>query len=315
MNSLPLVSVIVPCYNSEEFILDCLKSILAQDYENYEVIVVDDGSTDRSLELIKSCPEVKVVSQSNAGACVARNKGLYESRGKYIKFLDSDDLLEPGCLSAQVIVSEALPDSSIVYGDYFILNGSKSTLKRPNISGLDQTASLVLGNLMTSTPLHKRWMLEAVQGFDIRFPSGQEWNLHIRLSSKGYKFVYDSFPTYKHRVHDSVHRITNKRYREVNFQAVDDKLQLTIESLGECVSGDALAAFSKAYWWLARSALRNKEFRLSECFSDKSLGLSNNFKKFWPLYYRVLYNFLGFSGAEKVLGMAYRFKSKGYAGR
>lgn len=91
----PLISVIIPLYNSEKYIAECIKSVLEQSWSNVEVIVVDDGSTDNSLAVAKGfeAENVKVLSQQNNGASAARNKGLQEATGDYIQFLDADDLL------------------------------------------------------------------------------------------------------------------------------------------------------------------------------------------------------------------------------
>ncbi|WP_080843902.1 glycosyltransferase family 2 protein [Cytobacillus gottheilii] len=106
---LPLISVIVPVYNVEKFLDRCIDSILNQTYTNLEVILVDDGSTDRSLEICKNyqaCDgRIKVIHKTNGGVSSARNVGLLSTNGKYISFVDSDDYLEPNCLS---ILYEAL---------------------------------------------------------------------------------------------------------------------------------------------------------------------------------------------------------------
>ena len=98
----PRVSVIIPVYNSEKYIGECLESLLSQTLSEIEIICVDDGSTDGSAEILKSYadkdPRVRVLNQENKGAGAARNYGLRESRGKYLSFLDSDDFFEPDML-------------------------------------------------------------------------------------------------------------------------------------------------------------------------------------------------------------------------
>ncbi|MCC5929257.1 MAG: glycosyltransferase [Cyclobacteriaceae bacterium] len=96
-----MVSVIIPCYNSAYFIEDTIKSALCQTYSDIEVIVVDDGSTDNSIEIIKKYP-VQLIQQKNAGACAARNRGFAVSKGDFIQYLDADDLLSPNKIADQV---------------------------------------------------------------------------------------------------------------------------------------------------------------------------------------------------------------------
>ena len=99
----PLVSVIVPSFNGEAYIGDCLSSILGQDHPNLEVLVVDDGSTDGTEAVVRRFgPRVRYFRQANSGSAVARNRGLDEARGELIAFCDSDDLWTPGRLAQQV---------------------------------------------------------------------------------------------------------------------------------------------------------------------------------------------------------------------
>lgn len=96
------LSIIIPAYNAEAYLPQCLDSILAQKHQGCEVIVVDDGSTDSTAALLERYPDVKVVHQENHGMSTARNRGLYEARGEYILFVDSDDLLTAGALETLV---------------------------------------------------------------------------------------------------------------------------------------------------------------------------------------------------------------------
>ena len=100
----PLVSIIIPVFNSEKYIGATIASAVEQTWPNKEIIVVDDGSTDKSLEIAEKLKDsfIKVFSQENKGASVARNKGLKEAKGEYIQFLDADDLLSPDKIEGQL---------------------------------------------------------------------------------------------------------------------------------------------------------------------------------------------------------------------
>src|SRR5438445_11038569 len=92
----PFVSIIIPVYNAEAFVADAIQSALDQTWPAKEIIAVDDGSTDRSAEVLKSfAPRIKVIEQENRGASAARNRALSEGRGDFIQFFDADDLLAP----------------------------------------------------------------------------------------------------------------------------------------------------------------------------------------------------------------------------
>ena len=102
----PKISILIPCYNSEQFIAETLDNCLAQSYGNIEIIVVDDGSTDHSLFIAKRYADkdgrVKVISQHNAGACAARNNALIHSTGDYVMFLDADNLISTNKIESQI---------------------------------------------------------------------------------------------------------------------------------------------------------------------------------------------------------------------
>jgi glycosyltransferase involved in cell wall biosynthesis len=113
----PLVSVIVPAYNAERFVGHAIRSILAQDYSPIEILVVDDGSTDHTAAAVQEFgPRVRFLRQANAGAGAARNRGIEHATGRYIAFLDADDLWEPGKLSRQMELLEADPSCSFLFG-------------------------------------------------------------------------------------------------------------------------------------------------------------------------------------------------------
>lgn len=118
IKELPLVSVIIPSYNRAKFIVNSIQSVLNQTYTNFELIVVDDCSTDNSIQLIKKINNPKInliIQEENKGACVARNTGIKYAKGKYIAFLDSDDQWYPNKLEKQVnIIEKSNPNIGFV---------------------------------------------------------------------------------------------------------------------------------------------------------------------------------------------------------
>jgi len=112
----PPVSVIIPVYNSERFLAQAIDSVLSQTYHAFELIVVDDGSSDQSREIALSYPVIKYVYQQNSGVAEARNRGIEIARGKFLAFLDSDDLWLPEKLSLQMKAFDNDPSLEIVTG-------------------------------------------------------------------------------------------------------------------------------------------------------------------------------------------------------
>lgn len=126
-----LVSICIPCYNAERYIADALNSILRQSYKSIEIVVVNDGSTDRSGEILEdfAVHGVKVIHQKNSGQCAAANRAFQESKGEYIKFFDADDLLSPNYIELQInrLGGSQLDVASASWGRFY--NDDLSTFK------------------------------------------------------------------------------------------------------------------------------------------------------------------------------------------
>ena len=221
MNS--LVSIIIPVYNSSAFVVEAVRSALNQTYSPIEVIVVDDGSTDNSLQLLENIKDERLHlwSQMNQGACVARNRGIAESRGEFIKFLDSDDVLYPEAIEVQMEQQSSLGESEVVFGDFDFIDESGKVFFENHFNETEYLTadqdSWFLGNweMLISCPLHKRDYLVRYGGFDIRLRGGQESFLHLMLSLKGVKFVYRPSRLFGYRSHQDEGRISYQRMRSI----------------------------------------------------------------------------------------------------
>lgn len=129
---IPLISIIIPTYNRKNLVLDAINSAIQQEPKNYEVIVVDDGSSDGTPEYLESLNlPIKIIGKENGGVSSARNAGIKAAQGKYIAFLDSDDLWLPDILKSQVEYLEIHPNIPLVYVDQHIdLKGKRIDLTR-----------------------------------------------------------------------------------------------------------------------------------------------------------------------------------------
>lgn len=194
----PTVSVIIPCYNSEASVGAAIESALGQTYPSVEVIVIDDGSTDSSLDVIRSFGE-RICWQTgpNRGACAARNVGLALAQGTLIQFLDADDLLFPTKLEAMVPTALEGGQRVLAVCNWLEQDVDPELPPRNRIisyqSG-DPFNWCLLNTLQTSSPLHWRSCLLTVNGFDEALPCCQEYDLHLRLLSTGIELrVVDTF--------------------------------------------------------------------------------------------------------------------------
>lgn len=226
----PLVSIIIPTFNNAEFITQAIESVLNQTYQGFEIIVIDDGSTDQTENILsKFGDRITYIKQNNRGPSSARNAGIKKSSGKYIAFLDSDDLFLPNKLSIQINFLVKHPEIDLVYsnGFRFRLDEYGNEVSRK----LSETGELIKGDINNSNfqyklmeknifPVHaslvKRECLEIIGGFDETLTACEDWDLWYRIAEK-YNIAYlDEFLIKYRDINDS-----NSSDFIRNFQEVD----------------------------------------------------------------------------------------------
>jgi len=182
----PKVSVVIPCHNHGDYLRSALESVLAQNYSNLEILVVDDGSSDHTRQVVAEFPHVNYIRQCHSGCSVARNNGIKRSDGDLIAFLDADDLWLPGKLHAQVKHLMKNPDYGLVYSPIRVLNNSSGVVKwRPKLYARHATLEklLVSNTISTSTVLVRRSCFEKVGLFDPDLGEFQDWEMWLRIAS------------------------------------------------------------------------------------------------------------------------------------
>lgn len=205
----PMVSVIVPVYNGEQWIHQCLESIRAQTFTDYEIIVVDDGSTDNTPQLLaEQGTEIRSFRTENRGVSAARNKGIREARGKYVAFLDADDLWEPDRLERQIAALEAPGAPAWIYSDALAVAGdSGEPLYR-----IGQRVKMFEGNILRPlllndfipilTVLARKDIFNEVGLFDENMPPSEDWDLFLRIASI-YPIAFIPECLARYRIHPS----------------------------------------------------------------------------------------------------------------
>lgn len=204
---MPLLSLIIPCYNASTFLDELLASIWAQDYPAVEVIAVDDGSQDDTLARLRAwqarAPRpMQVLTGPNQGASAARNRGLHAAQGDLVQFMDADDLLLPGKLSRQV-AALAHSGADWVASDYEVRDTSLAQLldlvALPRL--VDQPLETAITRIIiTGNPLYRREAVLAIGGYDEALPSSQDWDFHLRLVLADRPVHYVSGPGFVHRI-------------------------------------------------------------------------------------------------------------------
>ncbi len=192
--SKPLVSVIIPTFNRGYCLEESIRSVLEQSFIDFELVVVDDGSTDNTSELVRRFPAVKLIrlEEKNRGVSFARNRGVVEAQGDWVGFLDSDDLWEQGKLATQVKWIERHPDLQMVYTDeIWIRNGVRVNPmnKHRKYSGDIFRYCLPLCIVSPSSVLLRAKVLSEVGGFDESMPVCEDYDLWLRIA-KRYPFHF-----------------------------------------------------------------------------------------------------------------------------
>jgi len=212
------VSIIIPAFNYGAFLPATLESILQQQYQDWECIVIDDGSTDNTAEVVASFSKrdgrILYIYQANSGVAQARNKGLTLTKGAYIQFLDADDLIEPRKLLCHAQYLDDHPDVDIVYGSvryfrteypeeqrysFLVIDAETRSLSQTDApwmlevsgSGKPILEALVKTNIMVvSAPLLRRGMVDRVGLFDWTVSPVEDWDYWFRCALHGAKFKY-----------------------------------------------------------------------------------------------------------------------------
>jgi len=263
----PLVSVIIPAYNAVAFISDAIESVLGQTYKNFEIIVIDDGSTDSTPRLLsKYKPTIKIFSINHSGPASARNVGIRNSSGKYIAFLDADDLWEKDKLLKQIMYMEKNSDLGFSY-TYAICfsdcDGKKIYSKelRCNLEG-NVFQNLFWSNfIVNSTVMVKRICLEKVGLLDESkdIIGSEDYDLWLRLSRE-YKLGLIPEILTEYRIHNknlignsynkafNIHKRIYKKFYE-EFKDTKERIGLNLkEALGDLILRYAYKNYVDRNW-------------------------------------------------------------------
>ncbi|MFN2512411.1 MAG: glycosyltransferase [Pyrinomonadaceae bacterium] len=201
-----LVSVIIPCYNQGQFLGEAIESLRGQSYRNFEVIVVDDGSTDNTQAIAARYSEVRTIRQDHAGTSTARNLGFRESNGNWLVFLDSDDRLLPHALEIGLRNLRDRVECAFVFGRHQEITGDGTAVRTAPFVSIekDPYGQLLLYNCVytPSTAMFRRNLFEAVGGFDPRFLGAEDYDLYLRIARRFPIFAYDEVVA-EYRRHDA----------------------------------------------------------------------------------------------------------------
>lgn len=206
------ISIVIPLFNKASYIDRAMRSVLAQTYSDFEVIVVDDGSTDGGANIVESINDerIRLICQENAGVSAARNTGIKAAKGKWVAFLDADDEWMPGKLAMQIQVLQSYPDMVWIAGAFTqYRNNRPIQLEKPFLDKWFEDEYLVKDALLPLSFGRCFWVvtimiesdvLAEVGGFDESLRIGEEINLWMRIALKHQKILYIRKPLAKYNM-------------------------------------------------------------------------------------------------------------------
>jgi len=238
-----LVSVIIPAYNQAAWLPFALESVLNQSYRRFEVIVVNDGSTDETGQILRGYGKrIRVIAQANAGLSAARNSGLRAAKGELIGFLDSDDLWYPEMLSATVSYLNEKPDIDLVCGGWDFINEKgfqKSSVFKPSRFQASVDNDFLRTNILGCpfpiiAVIVRRKCFDCCGFFDTSLKAMEDWDLWLRLAAHEHSIGFIDTPVARYRRHGSCMTLDLPRMEQA-FQQVLAKAFTNKEIADRCV--------------------------------------------------------------------------------
>ncbi len=269
---MPKVSVIIPAYNSEKYIARTIQSVLAQSFTDYEIIVIDDGSTDNTKEIIAQFGNrVQYLAQQNKGPSVARNLGIEKSSGQYLAFLDHDDVFLKDKLLIQSRVLDNEPDVGLVTGWLKFIDDEGTPLSNQMSPSNDYFTLRDFLNtdpiLTPSLPMVRRSVLDQIGVFDTEFWYTSDYEMWVRIAAHGWKVkcVQDFILNYR------IHPRNLSKSMDLMYQgsfAILDKVYALSN-----LPADVIAMKANIY------AKNHVGFGLNACFLNNTKAATEHFEK------------------------------------
>jgi glycosyltransferase involved in cell wall biosynthesis len=303
----PLVSILIPCYNAEQWIKQSIDSALAQTWPEKEVIVVDDGSTDHSLEIIKKFSgRIRWETGPNRGGNVARNRLLELSRGEWLQYLDADDYLAPNKVANQILFLSSTPPTDLVFGpvtmEYVSIHEPRQAIfaiPKPH----DPWILLARWYLpQTGASLWRKSAIRDVGGWKTDQPCCQEHELYLRLLMAGKRLAFCPLNGAVYRQWSEL-TVCKRDKSEVHRQRlqIEKRAEEFLRNRGE-LTGQRQQAINQARFEIARLA-----WLYDQVFAEQIMEIIRKTKSGFnpsgeaaPSSYRLIYRLLGFQPAERL---------------
>jgi glycosyltransferase involved in cell wall biosynthesis len=300
----PLVSILIPCYNARPWIAECIQSAINQTYPHKEIVVVDDGSTDGSLDVIRDFGDrVHFETGPNSGGGVARNRLVELSHGNWLSFLDADDYLLPEKIKRQMALIASNANIDVVYSPLIELIQKTGRMYQRSVEDDDLYANYIRWDPFSSiAPLWRKSAVLEVGGWNPNQPVCQEHELLLRLivAGKRFELLCEPLSVYRKVDNASISRRSPLRTLAQKI-ALTDKLEAYLVASGK-LKDEHRRALAQARFEAARTAYAyDKEF--AENLIRKIYKTQHAFHPYGdaaPFLYRVAFKAFGFRIAESI---------------
>jgi glycosyltransferase involved in cell wall biosynthesis len=311
----PLVSILIPCFNAKQWIAEAIDSALAQTWPKKEVIVVDDGSTDGSLDVIRQFNgRIRWETGPNHGGNAARNRLLELACGEWVQYLDADDYLLPEKIAHQMEYVSAHADLDIVFGPITLEHWSEQGSRRELLPIPEPHDLWILlaswGLPQTGAPLWGKQAIVDVGGWNPDQPCCQEHELYLRLliAEKRFGYYPPNGAVYRHW---SSKTVCKQDISEVHRRRLEIEQRLENHLRKEkLLTWERLRAINQARFQIARVAWQY-DSSLAKEIMDQVQRLDPKFSPAGaaaPAHYRLIFNSLGFQGAERLASVTRRLR-------
>jgi glycosyltransferase involved in cell wall biosynthesis len=283
-----LVSVIIPAYNSAKFLVGAIESVLAQTMDDFEIIVVDDGSKDNTLQVVEpflADSRIRYFRQQNRGLPGARNAGAKVSRGEYLAFLDADDFLAPNALEA---MRKRFEESEAAWLNVGVLKleGKNKTIRHPLLPEGDLLLAILEDDFITRSPFYPRKDFFEIGMYDEEIRMREDWDINIRMIAAGKPFVLLDEPLYLYtRTEGS---ITTSSLHKLFF-FTEKLLRKHHKTLADGGNKDIARLYAKNMWSLAhRYFYEADDYRETlRCVGESMRYDLSFYRLFHPFFHRI----------------------------
>ncbi len=310
----PLVSILIPCYNAEPFLEECLETVFAQTYPEMEILAYDDGSTDNTWEILQKYSKRIKIHRSlvNSGQAKASNFLLYKTNAEFIHCQDVDDLMHPRFI--ELMLPWLLTDEYeiVLCNVDFFLNDDPGNLKggwyvRPRFQGEEWLAYIIQVGGSNINSLYKREALFKVGGFRETVKIAVDYDLHLRLAEAGFHFAALEQSLVKGRQKQTHYFKSMDNLLAEVFDVLAD-LHSRLETQGKVISDDVRTALAEKCWHMGRQLTEaGRHSKAQEAFRLSKIA-NRYFKIPGSLAYQLLVKIFGLSFIERVRYLKHKMK-------